>query len=432
MIINPQIPLHRLVLSLSEALDHISPSVADHQLRVAYMGTQMARLMGFRGQRLRDVFHAGALHDIGLIRAEDRVRAVASNNLEGLGWHAEAGYELLKDNEFFAEAAPIILHHHAVWADGQGDGMQGESVPLASHIIALADAVDRSIRRDVPILHQTKGLVEGILKGRGKAFCPDCVEAFHEACRSPAFWLDTTSKRIYAILNREIDWPTLTIDETAVEGIAQIFGRLVDGLSPWTGTHSAGVAATAVALAKRLNFSPREQVLMRAAAYVHDLGKITVPSSILDKRGKPTEKEWAILQGHTYYTFRILDTIGGMPQISEWAAFHHERLDGKGYPFGHDAKDLTLGARIMAVADVFTAITEDRPYREGMEDEETLSVLTKLVDNGGLDGQVVKTLHRDFDAINATRCEEQAAYSVKQRRLTQVIGNTPDVVDAAV
>lgn len=432
MIINPRIPLHRLVLSLSEALDHISPFVADHQLRVAYMSTRTARLMGLRGQRLRDVFHAGALHDIGLIRAENRVRAVANNDLENLGWHSEAGYELLKDNEFFAEAATIILHHHATWADGQNDAIQGESVPLASHILALTDAVDRSIQRDVPILHQTKDLVKGILQERGKAFCPDCVDAFHEVCRSPAFWLDATSKRVYAILNREIDWPTLTIDETAVEGIAQIFGRIVDGLSPWTGAHSAGVTAAAVALAERLNFSPREQVLMRAAAYLHDLGKITVPSKILDKQGKLTEEEWSILQGHTYYTFRILDTIGGMPQISEWAAFHHERLDGKGYPFGHAAKDLTLGARIMAVADTFTAITEDRPYRKGMDKEEALGVLTKLVANGGLDGQVVKTLLRDFDVLDAIRRKEQAAYSVKQRRLIQVIGSVPDIVDASV
>jgi len=432
MIINPQIPLHRLVLSLSEALDHVSPSVADHQLHVAYMSTRMARVLGYRGQQLMDVFHAGALHDIGLIRAENRVRAVACNELEGLGWHGEAGYELLKDNEFFTEAAPIVRYHHALWDHGQGKEAHGEPIPPASHILAVADTVDRNVRRDVPVLHQTKRIMERVARGSGEEFSPDCVEAFREVSQVPAFWLDATSKRIYAILSREVDWPTLTIDETAVEGIAQIFGRLVDGLSPWTGTHSAGVAATAVALAERLNFSPREQVLMRAAAYVHDLGKITVPSNILDKRGKPTEEEWAILQGHTYYTFRILDTIGGMPQISEWAAFHHERLDGKGYPFGHEAKDLTLGARIMAVADTFTAITEDRPYRKGMEDEEALSVLAKLVGNGGLDGQVVKTLSLDFDAINAIRREEQAAYSVKQRRLTQVIGSMPDVVDAAV
>jgi len=422
VIVSPHIPLNRLVLSLSEALDHVNPWVADHQLRVAYMSTGTARLMGFRGPRLRDVFHAGALHDIGLIRAENRIRAVMNNDLEGIEWHGEAGYALLKDNEFFAEAAPAVRYHHAVWDDGQGGQVQGQAVPLASFILSLTDTVDRHIRRNVPILHQVKAIKERIVRGRGKEFPPDCVEAFLEASKSPAFWLDVTSKRIYAILNQEVDWPTLMIGESAVNGIAQVFGRLVDSLSPWTGTHSAGVAATGVALAKRLNFSPREQVLMRAAGYLHDLGKITVPSEILDKRGKPTEEEWAILQGHTYYTFRILDTIGGMPQISEWAAFHHERLDGRGYPFGHEGKDLTLGARIMAVADTFTAITEDRPYRKGMDNAEALGVLDKLVANGGLDGQVVETLRADFDAVNLIRREEQAAYRVKQDLLARVMG----------
>ncbi len=430
MIVNPQVPLHRLVLSLSEALDQVSPSVADHQLRVAYISTRMARVLGYRGQQLRDVFHAGALHDIGLIRAENRVRAVASNELEGLGWHGEAGYELLKDNEFFAEAAPIIRHHHAVWRDRQGEQSNGEPVPSASHILALADTVDRSMRRDVPALHQTKRIIERVVRGRGDEFRPDCVEAFQEVSRTPAFWLDATSKRIYAILSREVDWPTLTIDEAAVEGIAQVFGRLVDGLSPWTGTHSAGVAATAVALAERLNFSPREQVLMRAAGYVHDLGKITVPSEILDKPGKPTEEEWAILQGHTYHTFRVLDTIGGMPQISEWAAFHHERLDGKGYPFGHEAKDLTLGSRIMAVADTFTAVAEDRPYRAGMSEEQALTILDKLAANGGLDGEVVGVLRRGFDEVNSIRRREQTSYSVKQQHLAKVMAPVAGVVDA--
>jgi len=421
MIVNPQVPLHRLVLSLSEALDHVSPSVADHQLRVAYMSTRMAWVLGYRGQHLRDIFHAAALHDIGLIRAEDRVRSVANNQLEGLAWHGEAGYELLRDNEFFSEAAPIVRHHHAVWGRGQRDPEHDGPIPFASHILALADAVDRGIRRDVPILHQTRDLTERIVIGRGERFCPDCVEVFREISATPAFWLDATSKRIYSILDQGVDWPTLAIDESALEGIARIFGRLVDSLSPWTATHSSGVAATAVSLAEKMSFSPREQVLMRAAGYLHDIGKITVPSYILDKPGKPTEEEWAILQGHTYYTFRILDTIGGMPQIREWAAFHHERLDGRGYPFGHGAKDLTLGARIMAVADTFTAITEDRPYRAGMDEEHAASILTKLAANGGLDRHVVDTLRENFQAMNAIRREEQAAYALKQHTLTEII-----------
>lgn len=422
MIINSQVPLHRLVLSLSEALDHINPSLADHQLRVAYMSTRMARLMGFRGQGLRDVFNAAALHDIGLIRAEDRIRLVTNKKLEHIQWHSQAGYELLRDNEFFDQAAPIVRHHHVAWNDGQGAQVAGEAVPMASHILALADSVDLEIRRNEPILHQTKRLLELVDQGAGKAFHPDCVNAFRQVSRVPAFWLDATSKRVYSILSRQVDWPTQTINEETVAGIAHTFGRIVDSLSPWTWTHSAGVAASAVALAERLNFSPRELTLMQAAGYLHDLGKITVPASILDKPGSPTKEEWAIIKGHTYYTFRVLDTIGGMPQIAEWAAFHHERLDGKGYPFGHADKDLTLGSRIMAVADTFTAVAEDRPYRAGMDETRSLAILTKCVDDGGLDGDVVEILRRDFAAIDAIRRQEQTVYAAKQHTLARVMG----------
>jgi len=354
----------------------------------------------------------------------------ATNDLEGLDWHGEIGYELLRDNEFFADAAPIIRHHHIAWNDGRGAEKDGRPVQLASHILALADYVDRYTQKDVPILHQAEGLIESIIDGRGEVFHPDCVDAFLSASEPQAFWLDVASNRIYSILSDEIDWPTLTIDEDAVAGIAHVFGRVADGLSPWTGTHSAGVATTAVALAERMHFSPREITLMRAAGYLHDLGKISVPSEILDKQGKPTAAEWAILQGHAYYTFRILDTIGGMPQVSEWAAFHHERLDGKGYPFHHTAKDLTLGARIMAVADTTTALLEDRPYRKKMSDQKAIEILNKFVADGALDGDVLDVLLRDFGPIHAICQEEQAAYAVKQQNIAEAAGSVPEPVKA--
>lgn len=261
--------------------------------------------------------------------------------------------------------------------------------------------------------------------GRGEEFAPECVNAFEAVSVAPAFWLDVASPRIYSILNREIDWPALVLDEMAVEGIARIFGRVVDGMSPWTGTRSAGVAATAVALAAHLNFSPREQTLMRAAGYLHDMGKIAVPSRILDKPGQPTEQEWAVLREHTYHTFRVLDTIGGMPQICEWAAFHHERLDGSGYPFGHEGRDLTLGARIMSVADVFTAVTEDRPYRPAHSEEAALEVLQDKVRDGALDRNVVFTLRAHFESINSSREHEQAAWASKQVALEDLLREAP-------
>ena len=418
MIVNPHVPLHRLILSLSEALDHVHPQVADHQQRVAYVATNMARCLGLRGTELLDVFNAAAFHDIGLIGVENRLKAVHLGQLEAVRWHPEAGYELLKDDPLFANAAKLIRYHHTPWKNGRGAECDNGIIPPASHILNLADAVERTIDRGIPVLRQAEIISEKVASLSGTHFHPDCVEAFRSVARPEAFWLDTVSERIYSILLRQMDWPVLTIDEATLGPIAEMFGRIVDAASRWTAVHSAGVAAVAVAVAELLNFSPRETQLMRAAGYLHDLGKLSVPTQILDKPGKLTDEEMTLVKAHPYHTFRILDTIGGMPQISEWAAFHHERLDGTGYPFRHAARDLTLGSRIMAVADVFSAVAEDRPYRKGMSWEEALGIVQKLAAGGALDGDVVATLKQDHDAVDAARQSEQAEYGQKQKQLT--------------
>ena len=421
MIVNPQIPLHRLVLSLSEALDSIHPNVVDHQQRVAYIATAMARGMGFQKEAIINVFHAAALHDIGLIGADNRIKVLHLGQMEAASGHSEVGFELLRHNPLFSSAAEIIRYHHAVWGDGRGAQRNGLPVPLGSHILALADAAERMIDRGLNVLEQTEFIVSKIASLSGPHFHPECVEAFCDVARTEAFWLDAAYPRVYSVLLRQVDWPSLAIDEVAVGPIAEIFGRIVDCASRWTMVHTAGVTATAVAVAERLNFSARELHLMRAAANLHDLGKLTVPAQVLDKPGKLTPSEMAIVRGHPYHTFRILDTIGGMPQICEWAAFHHERLDGNGYPFHHAGKDLTLGSRIMAVADVFTAVSEERPYRNGMSSEESLAVLEKLAADGGLDGDVVAIVKRNYDAIDGARRQEQARYKQGQQRMAELI-----------
>jgi len=421
MIINPQVPLHRLVLSLSEAMDGRNPEIVDHQQRVTYIAISLARQLGLQRQELIDLFHAAVLHDIGLIGLENRVNTIALDRLELTTWHSEVGYELLRHNRLFQDAASIILHHHIRWDERQKIEDRGGQIPLSSHILALADEVERLIDRKVNVLEQAQSILDQIVEESGQRFRPDCVDALRHVGGAEAFWLDASYPRIYNVLLRQMDWPTLVLDEVAVMPIARVFGRIVDAASQWTMVHSAGVTATAVAVAERLNFSPRELGLMRAAGYLHDLGKLTVPSRILDKPAKLDRHEIAVVRGHTYHTFRVLDTIGGMQQISEWAAFHHERLDGTGYPFRHEAKELTLGSRIMAVADVFTAVTEDRPYRKGMSLAQALEVLDELVREGALDGGVVGIVRRDYEAIDAIRREEQVEYAQEQALISELM-----------
>jgi response regulator RpfG family c-di-GMP phosphodiesterase len=148
MIISSRIPLHRLILSLSDALDVVHRDIADHQQRVAYIAISIAREMGMKEEEILDVFLAAALHDIGLITVENKM-LVTCGKLERVRWHSEAGYEVLHEHRLFSRAAEAIRHHHIAWADGRGAESGDHAVPFASHIIALADAVERAIDRSV-------------------------------------------------------------------------------------------------------------------------------------------------------------------------------------------------------------------------------------------------------------------------------------------
>ncbi len=152
---------------------------------------------------------------------------------------------------------------------------------------------------------------------------------------------------------------------------------------------------------------------MYVAGRLHDLGKLAVNDRILEKDGKLEPNEFAVIKSHTYYTARLMENIPEFSTIREWASYHHERLDGKGYPFGLGAAELNLGARIMAVADVFTAIKEDRPYRDGKTDDAAIKVLRSMA-GPTLDPRLVQLLIENFEEVDtlriAAQTEEDKAY----------------------
>ncbi len=147
---------------------------------------------------------------------------------------------------------------------------------------------------------------------------------------------------------------------------------------------------------------------MEITGNLHDLGKLAIPNSILNKPGKLTKEEFALMQQHTYFTYQVLTTVGGIRNIAEWAAFHHEKLDGTGYPFHVDAKRLDMNSRILAVADMFTALAEERPYRNGMTRDEILSILRTGRDRNFLDSNVINVLEKNYDEIAAFTAQKQA------------------------
>ena len=132
MILNPRIPVHRLILSLSQALDYVHQDIADHQQRVAYIAINMARHLDMSKNEILELFCAAALHDIGLIGVENKVRNLCNDSSKQEVWHAEVGYSLLQGNPLFAKSADIIRYQHIPWRHEKAAEHNEQNVPFSS------------------------------------------------------------------------------------------------------------------------------------------------------------------------------------------------------------------------------------------------------------------------------------------------------------
>ena len=158
-------------------------------------------------------------------------------------------------------------------------------------------------------------------------------------------------------------------------GTLKALARTVDAKSSWTAGHSERVADIALKIGKSLGLEPKELINLQRAAFLHDIGKIGVPVAILDKPGKLSHEEFSIIKAHPRMGGRILEPIKAYDEIIPMVVEHHERFDGKGYPDGLYGTSISLGGRILAVADVFDALKSDRPYRQGMPLEQVIEII---------------------------------------------------------
>ena len=157
--------------------------------------------------------------------------------------------------------------------------------------------------------------------------------------------------------------------------------RAVDAKSPWTLGHSERVTALSLAIGREMGLTAKELDMLQRGGLLHDIGKIGIPGSILDKPGKLTREEFAIIQEHPEKGARILEPIPAFQEIIPVVTQHHERFDGKGYPWGLSGEAISLGARILAIADVYDALTSDRPYRVALRPEDAISY---VAENAGI------------------------------------------------
>lgn len=214
---------------------------------------------------------------------------------------------------------------------------------------------------------------------RGQWFDPELVDALLELADADFWWQLRSDDISAAVLALEPAWKVVQLDEDYLDDIASAFGQIVDSKSPYTSGHSARVALYVDLMAETMGLGSDRRRWLRRGALLHDIGKLGVSNSILDKPGKLDDDEWAAVRAHAMHTEAILSRIDAFAELARVSGAHHERLDGAGYPRGLSGDEISAETRIITCADIFDAITAARPYRGAVPVDETLAIMAKSV-----------------------------------------------------
>jgi putative nucleotidyltransferase with HDIG domain len=413
-----QVRLADVVGAMSFALDLTEGEPPGHAVRAAKIGMRLADALALDAEARSHLFYALLLKDAGcsansakmaaLFGADDQVakrsskRVDWSGRLPALVWslrtvapggslrrrvdrlraiksegevtralmqaRCDRGAEvvlLLGLEDATAEAIRCLDEH---WdGGGQPRGLRGAEIPLLGRILCLAQTVE--------IFHAAGGVDAAwrvARRRRGGWFDPALVDALGSIRDDREFWRTLPDPDISGW---EPPDRLLTADDARLDQIAVAFAGVVDAKSPWTYRHSDRTCLIVVGLAGELGLGVDEVGDLRRAALLHDIGKLSISNRILDKPGPLTATEFATVKQHPLTGERILRAVPRMEHLAPLAAAHHERLDGGGYPRGLSGDELTLPARLLALADVYEALTSERPYRPARPSAEALAII---------------------------------------------------------
>jgi putative nucleotidyltransferase with HDIG domain len=425
-----RIRLSEVVSALSYALDLTEGLPIGHAVKACILGMRLAEELQLSLEEKSDLYYALLLKDMGCSSNAARVHQIFGGNeqsikadikttdwqrlLEGFAYmrrHAaigqslyerflrivkiasggpgqakalvqircERGADIARHLGFSERVAQAIYSLDEHW-NGRGHprGLKGEEIPLLSRILGLCQTMEVFIAAEGP-----DAAYRVLEERKGRWFDPQMVRAMQGLKSDTTLWriLQERDASIARALVMEMEprGVELFADEAQLTKICEGFASVIDAKSPWTFEHSVGVTNAAVGIATQLALPPARITQVRHAALLHDIGKLSVPNSILDKPGYLTDEEFAVVKKHPYFTERILEKIESFGEIAFIAAAHHERLDGSGYHSSLKAEALPLSARIIAVADVFDAISARRPYRDAMPLERALAIIERDV-----------------------------------------------------
>lgn len=408
-----KLDLTDMLYALSFALDKVETELlginTGHGKRVAYLSFLMGKEAGFQEEELRDFIGCCLLHDNALTEfiheelSNSRISQNLSIDIAALSEkgkldhdHSFVGEQNIRLLPFHTDVKNIILYHHEN-ADGTGAfGLTADKMPLKAQILHLADMADVTSQLEDMAPKEFVELREWVQNKAGRMFSKDAAELFLKAVTYDKISC-LKDEDVLSYLHEELPQKIIDYSDEEIRNMAGLFAKIVDYKSEFTEHHSTGVAEKAEIMARYYGFDDEKTIRYYFAGAMHDIGKLAIVNNILEKPGKLTDDEFSAMKNHASATYYILSQIKEIPDIVEWAANHHEKLNGKGYPRKLTAEQLSFEDQLMACIDIYQALTEKRPYKDGMSHEKTMSIMTEMVNRGELNEKIV----HDIDSVMA-------------------------------
>jgi len=377
---------HSLIFGLSYALDIAGKNNLSHSKSTAYLSVMIGREIGLDDDMIMELYYSALLHDI------------AMSNTYDVKQHCIDGDEMLRKLPLPEKIAKNVLYHHEYY-DGTGNfKIKGDDIPVIALIICFASAFDDRFGKLADEFDKNLFLKVNSWQDKCKIlFSAPIVSAFDNLIKQEYFLLDYFNHETkYALSEKVVVGDDVCYEYEDVVKYARCFADIIDQKSPFTFTHSNGIANLALKATTELGYDIEMQNKMYIAGLLHDIGKLSVSVDILHKNGSLTLEERFEINKHTYFSRKILEQIQGFEDIANYAANHHERLNGGGYPYHIPGDQLSELERVMAICDIYQALTEERPYREKLPVDKVWEIIDRMVENNHLDKSLVSKTKQIF------------------------------------
>lgn len=392
-----------LMIGLSYALDYIEGNLIgvqhNHSKRTGYLCALLGSAARLKPEALLDLTCCAVLHDNALSEYVQK-EYMDSRFTEGiprskLGIHCYIGERNVLDFPFWGNVKGVILYHHEN-ADGSGPfGKKEGDINLYSALIHLADQLDARFHLN-SITDKKWDMIQHFLsQNEGILFGTKEIRLFRDNITKKDLE-NMGDECIEKSLEKLLVYPERDYSPKEIMHISGIFAHIVDYKSTFTCAHSLGLAQKAYTMGDYYGLSEEMKAKLFLSGALHDIGKLAVDTRILEKPERLTDEEFEQVKYHAIATYQILSQVRGMEDICRWASFHHEKLNGCGYPFGHDASVLNKYDRLIGCLDIYQALREDRPYKKGKTHQETMKIMEYMADNNFIDKEITRDLDNVF------------------------------------